>query len=52
MDMKLGSVTLKKITQAEDVSECMLKEILGPGRKKVKADWRKLHKEELHDLYC
>jgi hypothetical protein len=25
--------------------------IFGPKREKVTADWRKLHKEELNDLY-
>jgi hypothetical protein len=27
------------------------KEVLGPKREEVKGDWRKLHNEELHDLY-
>jgi hypothetical protein len=25
---------------------------LGPKRNKVTQDWRRLHNEELHDLYC
>jgi len=28
-----------------------LKKILGPKREEVKGGWRKLHSEELHDLY-
>jgi hypothetical protein len=29
----------------------MLREIFGPERDKVTGDWRKLHKEELRNLY-
>jgi hypothetical protein len=29
----------------------MLKRILGPKRDEVTGEWRKLHNEELHDLY-
>jgi hypothetical protein len=30
----------------------MLKKILGPKRDEVTGEWRKLHNEELFDLYC
>jgi hypothetical protein len=30
----------------------VLREIFGPKREEVTGDWRKLHNEELHDLYC
>ena len=30
----------------------VLKKILGPKQEEVTADWRKLHNEELHGLYC
>jgi hypothetical protein len=30
----------------------MLRNIFGPNREEVTEDWRKLHNEELHDLYC
>jgi hypothetical protein len=30
----------------------MLKRIFGPKRDKVTGEWRKLHNEELNDLYC
>jgi hypothetical protein len=30
----------------------VLRRIFGPKRDKVKGDWRKLHNEELSDLYC
>jgi hypothetical protein len=29
----------------------VLRRIFGPKRDEVTADWRKLHKEELHNLY-
>jgi hypothetical protein len=30
----------------------MMKRIFGPRRDEVTGDWRKLHNEELHNLYC
>jgi len=30
----------------------VLRIIFGPKRDKVRDEWRKLHNEELHDLYC
>ena len=30
----------------------VLKQILGPKRDEVTGKWRKLHNEELNDLYC
>ena len=30
----------------------LLRRILGPKRVKVTGEWRKLHNEELNDLYC
>ena len=30
----------------------MLRRILGPKRDEVTGEWRKLHNEELNDLYC
>jgi hypothetical protein len=29
----------------------MLRKIFGPKREKITEDWRRLHYEELHDLY-
>jgi hypothetical protein len=26
--------------------------VLGPKRDEVKGEWRKLHNEELYDMYC
>jgi hypothetical protein len=28
------------------------RKIFGPKREEVTGDWRKVHHEELHDLYC
>jgi hypothetical protein len=30
----------------------VLRRIFGPKRQEVRWVWRKLHKEELYDLYC
>jgi hypothetical protein len=30
----------------------VLRRIFGPKRDEVTGDWRKLHNEELHNLYC
>ena len=30
----------------------VLRRIFGPKKDEVKREWRKLHKEELNDLYC
>ena len=30
----------------------MLREIVGPKREEITGEWRKLHNEELYDLYC
>ena len=30
----------------------MLRRIFGPKRDEAKGEWRKLHNEELNDLYC
>jgi len=43
MDMKLGLFALRE--------ERRLREILGPKRDEVTGDWRRLHNEELSDLY-
>jgi hypothetical protein len=30
----------------------VLRRIFGPKRDEVTGEWRKLHNEEFHDLYC
>jgi hypothetical protein len=34
------------------VGNWVLRGIFGPKREEVTGEWRKLHNEELHDLYC
>ena len=43
---------IKGRIQAEDVRELGLKKIYGSQRDKVRWEWRRLHNEELHDMYC
>jgi hypothetical protein len=37
---------------AEVFENRVLRRIFGPERDEVKGKWRKLHNEELNDLYC
>jgi len=30
----------------------VLREIIGPKRKEITGEWRRLHNEELYELYC
>ena len=30
----------------------VLKKLFGPKREEITEEWRRLHNEELHDLYC
>jgi hypothetical protein len=39
-------------TQAEGVWKQGVSRIIGPKRDEVTGEWRKLHNEELRDLYC
>jgi len=42
--------TLKEERRLRVLEKC-LRRIFGPKRNEVKREWRKLHNEELHDLY-
>jgi hypothetical protein len=44
-------VNIKGRTQAEVVDNMVWRRIFGPRRDKVTVEWRKLHNEELNDLY-
>jgi hypothetical protein len=37
--------------ETEGVENRVLRRIFGPKRDEVTGDWRKLHSEELHNLY-
>jgi hypothetical protein len=39
-------------TWVEGIENGMLRRIFGPKRDEVTGEWRKLHNEELNDLYC
>jgi hypothetical protein len=45
------SLTLREKHRLEVFEYRMLRRIFGPKRDEVTGEWRKLHNEELHDLY-
>ena len=46
------SPTLREERRLRVFENRVLRRIFGPKRDKVTGDWRKLHSEELNDLYC
>ena len=46
------SLTLKEERRLRVFENRVLRRIFGPKRDEVTWEWRKLHKEELNDLYC
>jgi hypothetical protein len=46
-----GSLTLRVEHRPRVFENRVLKRIFGPKRDEVTGDWRKLHNEELHNLY-
>jgi len=46
------SLTLRQERRLRVFENRALRRILGPKRDEVTAEWRKLHNEELNDLYC
>jgi len=46
------SLTLRKDRRPRVLENRVLKRIFGPKRDEVTGEWRKLHNEELNDLYC
>jgi hypothetical protein len=45
------SVTLREEHRLRVLENRVLRKILGPKRDEVKGEWRRLHNEELNDLY-
>jgi hypothetical protein len=45
------SLTLKEEHRLRVFENRVLRRIFGPKRDEMAAEWRKLHNEELHDLY-
>jgi len=52
MGVKLGSLTLREERRLRVFENRVLGRIFGPKRDEVSGEWRKLHNEELNDLYC
>jgi len=51
MGVKLGSLTLREERRLRVFEKRVLRRIFGPMRDEVTREWRKLHNEELNDLY-
>ena len=45
------SLTLREERRLRKLENRVLRRILGPKREEVTGEWRKLHNDELHDLY-
>jgi hypothetical protein len=52
MGVKLGLLTLREEHRLRVFEDRAQRGIFGPKRDKVIGGWRKLHNEELHNLYC
>ena len=46
------SLTLREEQRRRVIDTGVLREIFGSKRDEVTGKWRKLHNEELYDLYC
>ena len=46
------SLTLREELRLRVFGNRVLRRIFGPKRDEVKGEWRKLHNEEINDLYC
>jgi hypothetical protein len=51
MGVKTWSLTLRKERRLRMFENRVLKKVFGPKRDEVTGKWRKLHNEELNDLY-
>jgi len=49
---KTWALTLREESRLRVTENGVLRRILGPKRDEVTGEWRKLHNEELNDLYC
>ena len=52
MGVKLGRLTLREERKLRMFENMVLRRIFGPRRDEVTGEWRRLHNEELNDLYC
>jgi len=46
------SLTLREERKLRVFEKMVLRRIFGPRREEVTGEWRRLHNEELNDLYC
>ena len=46
------SLTLREERKLRVFENMVLRRIFGPTRDEVRGEWRRLHNEELNDLYC
>jgi hypothetical protein len=46
------SLTLREERRLRVFENTVLRRIFGPKRDEVTGEWRRLHNEELYDLYC
>jgi len=46
------SLTLREERKLRVFEKMLLRRIFGPRRNEVTGEWRRLHNEELNDLYC
>jgi len=46
------SLTLREECRLSVFENRVLRRIFGPRRDEITGEWRKLHNEELNDLYC
>jgi hypothetical protein len=51
MGAKLGLLALKEEHRLRVFESRMLRRIFGPKRYEVTENWRKLHNEEIHNMY-
>jgi hypothetical protein len=51
MGAKLGFLTLREEHRLRVFENRVLRRVFGPKRDDVTGDWRKLHNEQLHNLY-
>ena len=49
---EIWSLTLREERNLRVFENMVLRRIFGPRRDEVTGDWRRLHNEELNDLYC
>ena len=51
-EYEIWSLTLREERRLRVTENRELRRIFGPKRDEVTGEWRKLHNEDLNDLYC